>query len=119
MFRETIQKMVDGLGPPDGAAGLLMGFDGIAVDSYARPGAADVQRIGMELAHIIAEIRRSAGGAQIGGLCEMQVKTDKVAVLIHIVTEDYFLIFGLPSDGNVGKARYLMRLSVPRIRAEL
>lgn len=119
MFRETIQKMVDGLGAPDGAAGLLMGFDGIAVDSYARPGAADVHRIGMELAHIISAVRRTAGGAQIGGLREMQVKTDKVAVLIHLVSDDYFLVFGVPPDGNVGKARYLLRLSVPQIRAEL
>lgn len=119
MFRERIQKMVDRLDAPGGAAGILMGFDGIAVDSYTRPGAADVQTISMELAHIVSQIRRSAHGVQLGGLREMEVKTDKLAVLIRLVTDDYFLVFGVPPDGNLGKARYLLRLLAPEIRADL
>lgn len=119
MFRDSIQKMVDRLDGGGGAAGILMGFDGIAVDSYARPGAVDVQTIGMELAHIVGQIRRSAHGAQMGGLREMEVKTDKLAILIRVVTDGYFLVFGVPPDGNLGKARHLLRLLSPEIRAEL
>jgi predicted regulator of Ras-like GTPase activity (Roadblock/LC7/MglB family) len=127
MFRESIQKMIDRLDSPGGATGILMGFDGIAVDSYVRPSTVDapadapvdVQTVSMELTHIIGEIRRSAHGAHLGGLSEMQIKTDKLAVLIRLVTDDYFLVFGVPSDGNLGKARYLLRLLAPQIRAEL
>ncbi|MES1172225.1 MAG: roadblock/LC7 domain-containing protein [Bacteroidota bacterium] len=119
MFRDTIQKMIDRLDGAGGAGGVLMGFDGIAVDSYVRPGTVDVQTIGMELTHIIGEIRRSAQGAKIGGLREVQVKTDKLALLIHLVTDDYFLVFGVPPESNLGKARYLLRLLAPQIRAQL
>jgi predicted regulator of Ras-like GTPase activity (Roadblock/LC7/MglB family) len=119
MFRDTIQKTIDRLEGTGGAAGVLMGFDGIAVDSYVRPGLADVQTIAAELTHIVAEIRRSVSGAGVGALTEMTVRTDKLAVLIQLVTKDYFLVLGVPPDGNVGKARYLLRLLAPQIRAEL
>ena len=119
MFRERIQKMVDRLDAAGGAAGILMGLDGISVDSYERPGTADVQTISMELAHIIGQIRRAAHGAQLGGLRELEVKTDKLAVLIRLVTDEYFLVFGVSPDSNLGKARYLLRLLAPQIRAEL
>ena len=49
----------------------------------------------------------------------MTVRTDKLAVLIQLVTKDYFLVLGVPPDGNMGKARYLLRLLAPQIRAEL
>ncbi|MBC8131665.1 MAG: hypothetical protein H7X95_01685 [Deltaproteobacteria bacterium] len=119
MFRESIQKMIDRLDPVGGAAGILMGFDGISVDSYARPGTMDVQTISMELAHIIGQVRRSAHGSQMGGLREVEVKTEKLAVLIRLVTDEYFLVFGVHPDSNLGKARYLLRLLAPQIRAEL
>ena len=62
MFRDSIQKTIDRLDGTGGAAGILMGFDGIAVDSYVRPGLADVPIIAAELTHIVAEIRRSMVG---------------------------------------------------------
>lgn len=119
MFRESIQKMIERLDPAGGAAGILMGFDGISVDSYARPGSPDVHTISMELTHIIAQVRRAAQGAQMGGLRDVEIKTDKLAVLIQLVTEDYFLVIGVPPDSNLGKARYLLRLLTPQIRADL
>lgn len=120
MFRQSIQKMVDRLGDADGgAAGILMGMDGIAVDSYSRPGSADVQTVSMELAHIIAQIRRSTQTMGAGALSEMTVRTDKLTLVVRLVTEEYFLAFGLPAQGNLGKARYLLRLLAPQIRAEL
>lgn len=119
MFRESIQKMVDRLDPAAGGAGVLMGFDGIAVDSYVRAGAMDAQTMSMEMAHVIGQIRRSAHGAHLGGLREIEVKTDRLAVLMRLVTDDYFLAFGVAPDSNLGKARYLLRLLSPQIRAQL
>ena len=119
MFRDSIQKTIDRLDGTGGAAGVLMGFDGIAVDSYVRPGSADVQTVSAELAHVIAEVRRSANGAGIGALQEVTLRTDRLTVLFHLVTKDYFLALCVPSDGNVGRARYLLRMLVPEIRAQL
>lgn len=119
MFRESIQKMIDRLDPPGGATGILMGFDGIAVESCARPGVLDVQTMALELAHVISQVRRAANSARLGALAEMQILTEKLSVLIRLVSDDYFLVLGLGPECNVGKARYLLRLAAPEIRAAL
>ena len=54
MFRDSLQRMVDRL--TGGVAGILMGFDGISVESYTKDGskkALDIQTVGMELAHAV------------------------------------------------------------------
>jgi predicted regulator of Ras-like GTPase activity (Roadblock/LC7/MglB family) len=119
MFRESIQKMIERLDPPTGATGILMGFDGISVDSYSRPGTPDVQTVSMALTHVIAQVKRSTQGAHLGQFREMEVKTDKLALLIRIVTDRYFLVLGVSPEGNLGKARYLLRLLSPQILAQL
>jgi predicted regulator of Ras-like GTPase activity (Roadblock/LC7/MglB family) len=119
MFRDSIQKAIERLDGGGTASGILMGFDGIAVDSYSRPGSADLQTVSMELSHILAQLRRAAESLDIGRLGEVTVRTDRLTVLIHVLTREYFLAFGVRSDANVGKARYLLRVLAPQIRAEL
>ena len=59
MFREVLQNAVDST--EGGVGGLLMGFDGIAVDQYVRDGSAfDVQTIGMEYSVILKQIQTAA-----------------------------------------------------------
>ena len=127
MFRDSIQKMIERLDPKGGAAGVLIGFDGIPVDSYVRSGGADVPTdvttdvptIGAELAHLLAQIRRSMGAIGIGSLGDLTLRTERLAVLIEILSDGYFLALGLPADANLGKARYLLRLTAPKLEAEL
>ena len=119
MFRDSIQKMIERLDPNGGAAGVLMGFDGIPVDSYARGGSPDVPTIGAELAHLLAQIRRSLGAIGIGALGDLTLRTDRLAVLIEILSDGYFLALGLPADANLGKARYLLRKLGPEVRAQM
>ena len=56
-FRENIRKLVDKL--DGGVAAVLMGFDGITVDSFAKTGydgaLPDIQTLSMEFAHLIAQ----------------------------------------------------------------
>jgi predicted regulator of Ras-like GTPase activity (Roadblock/LC7/MglB family) len=121
MFRDTIKKLVDRL--EGGVGGVLMGFDGITVESYVREGThgvTDIQTIGLEFAHLIAQARRTAQALSIGLLRE----------LVQILNKDYFvacafLSAGAASDAangageKMGRARYLMRITAPRIEAEL
>lgn len=119
MFRESIQKMVDRV--EGGLAGILMGYDGIAVESYTRPGApgTDIQTVGMELSHIIVQVRKAAEMLEAGGMREMTVKMDTLTVVIQPLNDEYFLACAIAPDGNFGKARYLARTLGPQIRAEL
>ncbi len=119
MFRENLQRMVDRLA--GGVAGILMGFDGISVDSYTREdeGGIDIQTIGMELAHAVGQVRKAADQLDVGRLNELTLRADKLVVLLYLLNDEYFIACAIKPEANFGKARYLMRLLAPQIRAEL
>jgi len=119
MFRDSLQKMVDRL--TGGVAGILMGFDGISVDSYTKPGeeAIDIQTVGMELAHVVAQMRKAAEQLGSGSLREITLKADSLVVLVYLISSEYFVACAVKPEASFGKARYLMRLLAPQIQAEL
>jgi predicted regulator of Ras-like GTPase activity (Roadblock/LC7/MglB family) len=43
----------------------------------------------------------------------------RVQLIFHAVDEELFLVVALRPDGNLGKARYLIRRNLPAIRAAL
>jgi len=119
MFRESLQRMVER--QAGGLAGILMGFDGISVESYTKDGeeGLDIQTVGMELAHAIVQMRKATENLDAGPLRELTLKADKLVVLVYLLNEEYFVAFALKPEASFGKARYLMRLLAPQIQAEL
>ena len=119
MFRDTLQKMVDRL--EGGVAGILMGFDGIAVDLYTRAGQdqLDIQTVGMEMAHAISQMRKAIEQLDVGQAAEITVRTDKLVILVHVISDEYFIACAVRPETSFGKARYMMRLAAPQIRADL
>jgi predicted regulator of Ras-like GTPase activity (Roadblock/LC7/MglB family) len=120
-FRENIRKLVERL--DGGVAAVLMGFDGITVDSFARSGHADVlpdiQTMAMEFAHLIAQARRTLQSLDAGALEEFTLRTDSLALVVRVLTQEYFIAFAMLPNGSVGKARYLLRMTAPALRADL
>jgi predicted regulator of Ras-like GTPase activity (Roadblock/LC7/MglB family) len=123
MFKETLRQLVEST---EGAiAGLLMGFDGIAVDSYTRDGAAgardvkDINEVGMELSVILASIRRAAEALEAGGAKEIAIQAEHLTTLIRVINDDYFVALTLRPDGNPGKGRFVLRTAAPKLMAEL
>jgi predicted regulator of Ras-like GTPase activity (Roadblock/LC7/MglB family) len=118
MFQENIKRLVDDT--EGGVAGLLMGFDGIAVDSYRREdGGIDIQTVGMEFSFILIQVRKAAEILEVGGVQEIAIRTQTVTILIRVLTPEYFLALALRPDGNLGKGRYLLRVVAPKVVAEL
>jgi len=119
-FRESIEKLLNGI---EGAVSCaLMGFDGITVDISSKEAAAggpDIQTLSMEFAHLIAQARRTLESVDAGALEEFTLRTDKMTLVVRLLTPEYFLACAILSTGNLGKARYLMRLSAPALRADL
>ncbi len=119
MFTEHLKKLVDGV---DGGIGsLIMGLDGIAVDSYVRDSASaeEVNTIGMEFSFLLTQVRKAGEVLQIGGVEEMTIKAEKLTLILRMLTDEYFLALMLDADGNFGKGRFFMRLAAPRLVAEL
>ena len=121
-FRESIEKLLERI---DGAVSCaLMGFDGITVDVATKSdvpvGATpDVQTLSMELAHLIAQTRRTMESVEGGALEEFTLRTDKLTLVVRVLTSEYFLACTILPRANLGRARYLMRLTAPGLRADL
>ena len=122
MFRDNLQRMVDRLS--GGVAGILMGFDGISVESYTKDAkdgqeSLDIQTVGMELAHTLLQMRKATENLEVGQLRELTLKADNLVVLVYLLNEEYFVACALKPEASFGKARYLMKLLAPQIQAEL
>src|ERR1700690_1953756 len=98
MFRDTLQKMVDRL--DGGVAGILMGFDGIAVEHYSREeqDGIDIQTVGMELAHAVSQLRKAVERLDLGQAAEIPVRTDKLVILVYVLSEEYFVSCAVRTD---------------------
>lgn len=118
MFREHIQTVVDRV--EGGIGGLIMGLDGIAVDTYIAAGKnIDINTIGMEFSFILTQVKKAAEILEVGKLEEVSIKAEQLMLVIRMISDEYFLAVLLQQDGNFGKCRFLMRVAAPRIVAEL
>ncbi len=118
MFKEALREVVDGT--DGGVAGLLMGYDGIPVDSFTRDDAElDVQTVGMELSGALKEIRRASEQLDAGGAREVAIQAEKLLTIVRMLNNEYFVALAMKPDGNYGKGRFLLRLAAPKLLAAL
>lgn len=113
MFGSILEETVKGV---KGAhAAILMGFDGIPVDAYTGNPDSDIESIGMEFSVLLKEVKNAAQQLEAGDANEITIRTEKFSTILRILNEDYFLAIAVASDGNLGKARYLLRMAVPKL----
>lgn len=118
MFAETLRKVVDNV--DGGIAAVIMGLDGIPVDSYVRQNdKLDVNTVGMEFSFILTQVRKAGDSLQVGGLEELTVKAQRLMLVCRMVSPQYFVAVVMAPEGNFGKARYLARLASPALNAAL
>src|SRR5262249_60627681 len=114
MFQAVLKEIVDGT--DGGLSTLLMDFEGIAVDSYSKPGAPfDINNVGIEFGVVVKAIQKAAESLEAGQTAEVAIQAEKMITLIRVVNPSYFVAFSLSPDANVGKARYMLRVTVPAI----
>ena len=124
-FESVLQSIVDECGGGWGAA--LMGLDGIAIAQVSAsagtdaddPLRGDVTNAGIEFGRILSDMAKAADSLTAGDVREAVVSLDRVQIVFHTVDEDVVLVLAVSPDGNLGKARYLIRRSLMEIRAEL
>lgn len=118
MFRDAIQGVVEGV--DGGLAGMLMDFEGIPVDSFVRGEASfDVEAVGAEASVLVKSIQRASEMLNAGSTREVSIQSERLVTLIRVINESYFIALTLRPDGNLGKARYLLRVIAPKLLTEL
>jgi predicted regulator of Ras-like GTPase activity (Roadblock/LC7/MglB family) len=127
-FTAALQSIVNESGGGIGAA--LMGSDGIAIDqveasdpsiSLGGEGglAEEIAALGVEFGRILEEARKAADSLNGGAVEEACLRMARFWVLLRSVDADTFLVVVLAPDGNLGKARFLMRRHLAELRAHL
>ena len=116
-FEESLRQVVEGC---EGAvAGVVMGFDGIAVETVAIEPTVDVQTISMEFSFVLTQVRKAAEILEVGALEEVAIRSSNLTFIIRVLNQDYFLGLAMKPEGNFGKGRFLMRMALPELRAQL
>ncbi|MBJ6749631.1 roadblock/LC7 domain-containing protein [Geomonas anaerohicana] len=116
-FKGILKQIVD---ESCGLGGVIMGYDGIAIEEYLRDAAGlDVQTMTIEYASVLKEIKRTVGVLKTGELEEVSIITEKCCVIVRGISEDFFAALVLASDGNFGKARFLLKRAAPAFRESL
>jgi predicted regulator of Ras-like GTPase activity (Roadblock/LC7/MglB family) len=122
-FKTILQAIVDGCGGGLGAA--LMGNDGIPIEQVTASARAsamprdDVGAAGVEFGRILEEIRKASDALGGGSLTETVVSLAHFILILRHIDDDTFVVLALAPDGNLGKARYLIRRHLLELREEL
>jgi predicted regulator of Ras-like GTPase activity (Roadblock/LC7/MglB family) len=118
-FREHLQDVCKGV---DGAVACsLMGVDGIEVDTHVAGEAAglDLKSLLVEYSGLFRSAQEAASAGEAGELAELSANTGRLWTVARLVSPEYFMAVALRPDGNIGKARYLLRITAPKVRSEL
>ena len=118
MFAEILRKLVDNV--DGGIAAVIMGLDGIPVDSYVRQSdRLDVNTVAMEFSFILTQVKKAGESLQVGGLEELVIKAQRLLLICRMISPQYFVAVAIAPEGNFGKARYLARVATPALVAQL
>jgi predicted regulator of Ras-like GTPase activity (Roadblock/LC7/MglB family) len=118
LFKQELKKVVDNV--DGGIAAVVMGLDGIPVDSYVRLNdKLDITTVAMEFSFILTQVRKAAESLQVGACEELTVKAQRLLLCVRMLSPQYFVATALTPEGNVGKARFLLRMSSPQLTAQL
>ena len=118
-LRKYTKQLVQSI--PGAISSMVMGFDGLALDSYHMGGSTlDIGALLTEYSSVALQLRRQ-GQAQpeVGALTHLMVSTNKLTTLLHPLNESYFLAVVLTPKGFRGKAQYMLRILAPGVLQEL
>ncbi|WP_321370723.1 roadblock/LC7 domain-containing protein [uncultured Desulfuromusa sp.] len=107
MFKNILETIV--VNCSGGIGAVLMGYDGIGIDQYViEEKTLDLNLVGIEYSNVTKEIAGAAEILNIGKLQEVSIKTEFYYVIIHALTDDYFVALMVERSGNYGQGRYLL-----------
>lgn len=118
MFKDVLRDVVERT--EGGVAGLVMGFDGIAIERYLKQGASlDVDSIGMEYGVLLQQIGKAAEALDAGAMQEVSLRAERQTTVLRYLNQEYFVALTLEPHGNLGKGRFLLRTASPKLLDEL
>ncbi|MBI5181719.1 MAG: roadblock/LC7 domain-containing protein [Nitrospirae bacterium] len=116
-FSDILQRIVDE--EKDALGIAVVGTDGIVVEERLVAEQIDIASLSAEYSSLLKDIDRISDSLKFGSVKEIVVFTDRAIVLIKGINKEYFVLFAIRPDGNIGKGRFLLRRELPRLEKEL
>jgi predicted regulator of Ras-like GTPase activity (Roadblock/LC7/MglB family) len=123
-FDAILDEIVSGCG--GGIAAALMGNDGISIAEVVSDReevreilVEEIGTAGAEFGRILAEIGKASDALGGGVVHETAVVLSRFTLVFRNVDDETFLVVAIAPDGNLGKARYLIRRHLTLLRQEL
>jgi len=114
MFKEVLQEVVENT--RGATAGLIMGYDGIALETYVAGDApVSIETVGMEYSVVLTQIQQAAEMLEVGAAEEVALQAEHMTTVVRLLNSEYFMAVTLNPGGNSGKARYLLRTKGPAL----
>ncbi|OQY19823.1 MAG: hypothetical protein B6I36_03155 [Desulfobacteraceae bacterium 4572_35.1] len=119
MFKSTLKTIVEQT--PGAQSAILMGCDGIAVDSFSLQNVSGDghQSVVVEFASVVREVAHTATLLSVGELEEIAIKCENMTILLAVLTSEYFVALLIGRDGVPAKGRYLLRRDAHILQAAL
>lgn len=116
-FTEILRRIVDE--EKDALCVAIVGTDGIVVEERLVDSQIDLASVGAEYSSILKDISKVSDSLRFGDVKEVVVFTDKAIVMLKGINKEYFILFAIKPDGNIGKGRFLLRREMTKLEKEL
>jgi predicted regulator of Ras-like GTPase activity (Roadblock/LC7/MglB family) len=101
----------------DFCAAAVVGLDGLSIAEVSADGDMDITEVSAEFASVINSLAKTSLSINAGSVTSTLESTAKYHFLTQMVDDyPYFLVVVIGSNGNIGKARYMMNRVMPVIK---
>ncbi|MFN3395809.1 MAG: roadblock/LC7 domain-containing protein [Thermodesulfovibrionales bacterium] len=115
-FSVVLKDIVDKV---DGAlSASIIASDGIPVEEYAIEKFINLEDLSAEASAMIRDINLAAKNLRLGDAREFSIISERCGIIMRQINPDYYLAMVIKPEGNYGKARFLLKATVPRIEKE-
>ena len=100
-----------------GLAAAIVGRDGVVTGSYTGPDfPGDMEEVAAGHVSLVKGFEERGGLKSLGTLKEFILLTDSFKLLLMPIDQDHFLILAAARGTYMGKARFVLRRAVERLR---
>ena len=92
---------------------LIMGYDGIVVESVSKDNDESFHDLTIELGQIVKNIGELSKNSNTGPFNEMVLQFDQAKILLRSIHEDYFLALLMTKEESIGKSQFAVQRILP------
>ncbi len=117
MFAEVLESIFEKV---EGTLGVIvMGMDGISIEKRSREDLLNLEALSAEYTSLLKSSAATTQDIGLGTLEEIIVSSDTQITVVRMITQEYFLLLMLETNGNIGRARFELKKAKYSLQKEL